>query len=671
MNAPGTAPQSPDFRLMIGDEPFDPIESPVPDAGLASAKRATIVQFTALLTEPDVARVKPAYGLVLDRFIPNLAFLERLDDATVGRLRADFLVRSCAALDPALKLAPWIPATGTPLRLITTMFDDADADTVRSALGAASARDVRLIDDRPAGSHLFAEFALDDRAALPLIAAIDEVVWVEPDPDAVNFSVKAAQTIQSGAPGVHGGTIWDKGLHGEGQVIGIIEQDGTIDLNHCFFADEPNVPGPGHRKILSLTKKNDTKVNEHAMFVAGIAAGDDRANPGTHQHRGGAFAAKLVVRTRDNHLLKMLEDAKEKGATIHNTSWGLVGVFSYDKTARDADDFSFRNEEHVVVAAGAGFHEKDNTPPGIAKNVLCVASAKAFPLQMNDGDGLPGPTSPDKRRKPEIMAVGAGISSALVNPASPSGPYCLTGDPQVFGADATSWAAPNAAAAAALVRQYFTEGWYPTGKKRPDRSLRPTGALIRAMLLNSTVDMTGRPGNPSPFEGWGLIQLDRTLFFDGARRRVDVHDVRHSAGLQLRQRRTHTIDVDSNTEQLKITLVWTDVPPAETLHTLPARNLLRLEAEDPGGIAYVGNDINFPTGFSRPVGSDPPGAPDLRNNVHMVIVEHPPVGKWKITVEGTLVFGKQGYALVTSGALKSATPLRATPTVEPGAKEWH
>ncbi|MFD4601966.1 S8 family serine peptidase [Streptomyces sp. NPDC058464] len=652
MNAPGTAPQSPDFRLMIGDEPFDPIEVPVSVQGLATAKKATIVQFTALLTEPDVARVKAAYGLVLARFIPNLAFLERLDDGTVGRLRADFLVRSCTALDPALKLAPWIPATGTPLRLITTMFDDADAGTVRSALDAAGARDVRMIDDRPAGSHLFAEFTLDDRAALPLIAAIDDVVWAEPEPDAVDFNVEAAQTIQSGGVGVHGGTIWDQGLHGEGQVIGIIEKDGTIDLNHCFFADEPNVPGPGHRKILSLTRKNDTKVNEHAMFVAGIAAGDDRANPGTHPHRGGAFAARLVVRTRDNHLLKMLEDAKAAGATIHNNSWGLADITSYDKTARDADEFSFRNEDHVVVGAGAGFHEADNTPPGIAKNVLCVAAAKAFPLEMSDGDGLPGPTSPDKRRKPEIMAVGGGISSALVNPASPSAPYCLTGEPQVFAAVATSWAAPNAAAAAALVRQYFTEGWYPTGRKRPDRRLLPTGALIRAVLLNSTVDMTGRPGYPSLTEGWGLIRLDRTLFFDGARRRVDVHDVRHSAGLEIGQRRTHEVVVSSITEQLKITLVWTDVPPAETLHTLPARNLLRLEAEDPGGIAYVGNDIDIPTGLSRPVGSGPPGPPDLRNNVHMVIVDHPPVGKWKITVEGSVVFGQQGYALVTSGALK-------------------
>ena len=55
----------------------------------------------------------------------------------------------------------------------------------------------------------------------------------------------------------------------------------------------------------------------------------------------------------------------------------------------------------------------ENTPPGIAKNTLCVAAAKAFPDQMERGSGVSGPTS-DKRRKPDLMAVGCGIRSAKV-----------------------------------------------------------------------------------------------------------------------------------------------------------------------------------------------------------------------------------------------------------------
>ncbi|WIX99850.1 S8 family serine peptidase [Amycolatopsis mongoliensis] len=651
-----TRPQ--DFRLLIGPEPFDPID--VAPGALAPGKKATVVQFTAALTIPDVARLKSAYGLVLDRFIPNLAYLEHLDDATVAKVRADFLVRTCTALDPALKLAPWIPATGTPLALIVTLFDDTDLPAVRTSLTAAGARDVQVLDNREIGSHPVARCAIDDRSALPLVAALDDVVWVEPEQATVSFNVEAAQTIQSGTVGEHGGTIWDQKIHGEGQVIDIIEEGGTIDLSHCFFTDDPvNIPGPLHRKVLKLTSKAGTKVTEHAMFVAGIAAGDAQTNQGAHPHRGGAWAAKIVFRTRDTHLVNMLEDGMNAGATIHNTSWGVENP-DYDKTARDADDFSFRNEDHVVVGAAAPFHgPNDNRPPGIAKNVLCVAAAEAFPFEMDYGDGQPGPTVPDGRRKPDLIAVGGGISSALLNPAPASGPYCLTGPPQVFGATASSWAAPNAAAAAALVRQYFTEGFYPRGERLGNRPFFPTGALIRAVLLNSTVDMTGSglptaslKGYPTALEGWGRIRLDRTLFFPGSPRRLFVNDVRHLAGLTLGQQVTRQVSVANGSEILKITLVWTDVPPAESLHTLPSRNSIRLDVEDPAGVRYLGNDIDRTTGFSRPFAPATSSGADLRNNVQMVIVEHPPAGPWRISLHGDLIFEQQGYALVVSGALK-------------------
>ncbi|MEU5261519.1 S8 family serine peptidase [Amycolatopsis sp. NPDC021455] len=647
-----TQPQ--DFRLLIGPEPFDPID--VAPAAPAPGKKATVVQFTAALTEPDVVRLKTAYGLVLDRFIPNLAYLERLDDATAARVRADFLVRSCVALDPALKLAPWIPATGTPLELIVTLFDDTDLPAARTSLTAAGARDVEVLDNREIGSHPVARCAIDDRAALPLVAAVDDVVWVEPEQAAVAFNVEAAETIQSGRVGEHAGTIWDREIHGEGQVIDIIEKDGTIDLSHCFFADEPvNIPGPLHRKVLKLTSKPGTEVSEHCMFVAGIAAGNALTNQGAHPHRGGAWAAKIVFRTRDDHLVNMLEDGKEAGATIHNTSWGVENP-DYDKTARDADDFSFRNEEHVVVGAGADFHDNDNTPPGIAKNVLCVAATDAFPLELHLTEGVPGPTRPDRRRKPEIMAVGAGISSALPRSSPTPGPYCETGPPKVFHAAATSWAAPNVAAAAALVRQYFTEGYYPRGERLGNRPFFPTGALIRAVLLNSTVDVTSSDlpnvsvkGYPTNAEGWGLIRLDRTLFFPGSPRRLFVNDVRHLAGVALAQVQSKKVRVERLAEQLKITLVWTDRPPAESSFQRPAWNVLRLEVLDPQGTRYFGNDIDVPTGLSKPNGT---GSPDIANNVQMVIVDEPAIGDWTISVRGSAVFGTQGYALVVSGGLK-------------------
>lgn len=56
----------------------------------------------------------------------------------------------------------------------------------------------------------------------------------------------------------------------------------------------------------------------------------------------------------------------------------------------------------------------------------------------------------------------------------------------------TSMACP--AVSGLLVRQYFT--FYPTGAAVPANSFT-IGTLIRAVLLNSTVDMTGISGYPS------------------------------------------------------------------------------------------------------------------------------------------------------------------------------
>jgi hypothetical protein len=643
-----------DFRVWIGPEPFDPAEVPAAAEALAPAKKTMIVQFRASLNEPDAARLTAAYGLRFDRFVPNFSYLERLDDATAARVRADFLVRTCVPLDPALKLASWIPAGTTPLDLIATLFDDADPAAVAASLTALGARDVVLTDNRSFGGSQYADFTLDDRAKLPQVAAIDDVLLVEPVPEREVTDVPAAQVFQSGLAGLNTTPIWDHELHGEGQVIGLIDQ-GHLDLNHCFFNDpKEDKAGEDHRKVLGMFDQNTPDVSEHFMFVAGILAGNPLDNNGTHEHRGGAWASKLVCRSIDDLFppigLKMegiLQRGKELGAFVHTNSWaGIIPLYNTD--AVGADTFSFGNEDHVVIAAAANTNDRGtgNGAPGIAKNVLCVAASQGPPDQMSFGSGKPGPTT-DGRRKPDLMAVGNGIQSASLKRNS-TALYCETGPyfkkPELA---ATSWATPNAAAAATLVRQYFTEGWYPHGEKRADRRITPTGALIRAVLLNSTTNMTGIEGYPSDREGWGQIQLDRTLVFkDGRRRRLLVNDVRTSAGPAQGTSTSQRFFVGDDHEQLKITLVWTD-PPAAALAAQPSRNVLKLTAHDALGVQYLGNDFDTAAGVSREGGT---GTQDRLNNVQMIVVDKPFTGPWTITVSGTLVFGKQGYALVVTGA---------------------
>ncbi len=652
-----------DFRLMLGAEPFDPADvapSAVPGA------QATVVQFAALLSEPDIARITAAYGLRLDRFIPNLAYLERLDAATADRVRADFLVRAVSPFPQESKLSAEIPATG-PLDLIAVLFDDSDATAVTAALTALGAHDVATVDDREFGGRLHLRLTLDDATGLTAVAAVDDVTWIEPVPAIENTDVEAAQTIQSGDVGPQAGTVWDHDLHGEDQVIGIIDS-GTLALDHCFFADTPpNIPGPGHRKVRAVFDDSgdlsnpgdpaDKPPGEHFIRVAGIAAGDQLGNSGRHPHRGGAWAAKIVSRNRLDlfskklakppSLREALEKSKGAGATVHNLSWANRKSEKYEAQAQAVDAFSFEHEEQLVVAAGPNTEQGPvNRSPAVAFNAICVAAAKAHPDHLTRVSGVDGPF--DGRRKPDLMAVGDGITTATRSAAPPSGPFCDTAGG--IGGH-TSWATPNVAAAAALVREYFQKGFHPHGKPEPARRVDPTGALIKAVLLNSTVDMTGHPGYPSDTEGWGLIQLDRALFFDGGARRLWTKDVPRKAGLRLDERRTYQFSVNDETEQLKITFVWTNRPPPLPVPNRPAVQPIRFEVVDPIGNLYLGNDFDVAGGVSNKAAKSPRIPPDTVNNVQMVVVNNPPFGPWAIRLRPFLNRDTQGYALVVSGGL--------------------
>lgn len=64
---------------------------------------------------------------------------------------------------------------------------------------------------------------------------------------------------------------------------------------------------------------------------------------------------------------------------------------------------------------------------------------------------------------------------------SPPGGSC--GSFQLAFMRGTSMATPIAAGAALLARQYFAEGWYPTGAPLLANAFNPSGALIKAVLI--------------------------------------------------------------------------------------------------------------------------------------------------------------------------------------------
>jgi hypothetical protein len=655
--------EQPDHTIEIAGYRFDPLaDRPEIPENLRYAEEPEdaahyLIQLKKTPDGEARARLQKRYGLKLTSYVPRFAYAERVDRSTLEKLKDDPDFRAAVRYEPAFKLSANIGKTKfrteerkavDGLLVLIVLFPAGQPDRLEKMAPDLEAELLSVIDDREHGGSVRFRMLLSNQEQLWKIAHIDDVRYIEEIKEFVDDNVNAATTNQSGTAGT--GTVWNQNLRGEGQIIGILDS-GPADINHCFFQDPTdNTVRPAHRKVVDLRNANADPAGGHATFVAGCAAGDDFNNPGTHNRRGGAWGARLVIGNRNDlalfsgtaSLLSELNDAASAGATIHSNSWHENNVDGsnqaiYSQASVDVDTFTWNNEDHLILGS-AGNNGEEQGAPGTAKNAICVAAAQADPNENNLGDGNPGPTA-DGRRKPDLVAVGCNIQSATVGTACTTGPR---------SACATSYSTPHTAAAAALVRQYFSEGWYPTGSPQPHHSFTPSGALLKAMLLNSARNMTGVAGAiPDMNQGWGLIRLDDVLFFSGGPLNLRVWDTRNEDGLLTGETREHHIDVASNTQRLKVTLVWTEPPGAANTTTALVNNL-DLQVISPDGTqTFRGNQ--FAAGVSTTG-----GAADTTENIETVLINTPAAGDWTITVAGTAVnVGNpgQGYALVVTGDL--------------------
>ncbi|MFK7739775.1 MAG: S8 family serine peptidase [Planctomycetota bacterium] len=577
-----------------------------------------VVQLSGPVTEAQQQALRERGLDVLD-YVPNHAFLVRGTRAQIAASKTAEEILWSSPMHTAWRIDPLLLQRAPAGRLTIVGFDGVPAATLIQQLEAAGAvvAEQNQVESR---ALIVAQVAQKDLFA---VAKCHDVQWIEAESVVAPRNDDMVWTVQSGQSG--NTRIWNEGLHGEGQIIG--HMDGAVNASSCYFNDTANPIGPNHRKI--VFRSGSTNANLHGTHTAGTALGDAQPVTGSTSNRGLAYMARMATSSdySANVWYTRATTHSNAGARLHTNSWGNDGTTSYNSHCNAIDLFHWNFEENLVFFAETNQSTLRN--PENAKNLVAVGNGQNGNSANSKCGGGVGPTA-DGRQKPDLFTPGCSIVSAST---SGCGTSSLTG---------TSMACPSATAAAAIVRQYFMEGFYPTGVATPGNTLTPSNALIKSVLINTSRDMTGVSGYPNSTEGWGRVVLDDSLYFAGDSDALWVVDQRRSGGLTTGQTRQFALNVLSSSRPLEVTLCFSDY--AGTVNASnPVVNNLDLVATAPNGTVYRGNI--FAGGWSTTG-----GIADLKNNVERVAIASPQAGTWTFEVTGASIpVGPSGFGLCATG----------------------
>ena len=597
-----------------------------------------------VLSADERAQIE-ATGAKIRDYLPDRAYVVDLRHANAGSVRGLARAAHLAAFDSAWKVSPELGNQVYQQPEIRAAREAGNLPLIVHAFGESSLADMLAqlstidgVNIVTTASNLGQAHAaiIATPESVDAIATIDAVQWIEDAPEAQLRNGTAHNLVQSG--NTIDSPLWDHGLTGQGQIVGMM--DGRPSINHCMLSDpEGDSPGPNNRKYAAYNAPFGT--DSHGTHVAGIVAGD---NGSDGNGRGTAYEARIVFDDTagsfgdQSTMIARLEQHYGQGAFVHTNSWGNDFTTSYDGWARGIDVFSWEHDDNVVLFACTNGSTLKN--PENSKNVVGVGGSNDSTSGVNQFcTGGRGPTN-DGRRKPEVFTPGCNITSSI-------GSGCST--TQFSG---TSMACPAAAGATILIRQYYTEGYYPSGAATLENEFLPSGALLKATLLNATRNMTNVSGYPSNQEGWGRLVADDGLYFPGDARKNLVRQAFNNDEGALDTGDTYVIefDVNSSSEPLKITLAYHDAPGSLNASS-PAVNNLNLLSASPSGVSYTGNDMNTSTGESNAFGFNT----DSINNVEQIVISAPETGRWIVEINAASVnTGTQGYGLVISGDVAEA-----------------
>ncbi len=632
-----------------------------------------------------------ARGVTVLRYLPQDAFVVRGSPATLGALSSLPFVDWVGSFDPSWKLQAGVPTSGSvDVRIVAFPGDAPEGieawlghhgipggnDGIRGSFGEGDFRWVRA--EVPAA-------LLRSLADLPAVEFIDVVKPVHPLNAQTDWVVQTNRTFVNGTGDYR---YWQYGLDARGQVIGIADTGLDYDGNQfresttaITTGDLFNVTDVGRRKVVRYVNMGvltgqitwpggggpwdpwsiadcagpvGTTGGGHGTATSSVFAGNDNGI-GVSPNDGNALLARLYF--QDIGGFQGAASCPKEGliyapenyddlfgppglvyndpvapVRVHSDSWG-ADTNVYDVQARMVDAFVWMHPDMAIffAAGNSGTTAGSVGTPGTAKDIVTVGGAynpdPVIAGTQNDLAALSGrgPTI-DGRIKPTILTIFDGDSAM-----SDGDPLSGTGLPDQHWAG-TSYATPAASAAAAIVRQYFVDGWYPAARPVPANAMNPSAALVRAILIASGAQVTGSgtvarsPSDtwPNNEQGFGRVLLTNVLPIAAAGDTFRTQVIDGTAGLLTGDASVYTFHL-GQAGRVKFVLAWNDYPG--TLGASKALvNDLDLEVTAPDGTVYRGNNFApFAQGQSLAGGTF-----DTTNVEEAVILKNAIAGDWKV-----------------------------------------
>src|SRR5881409_577490 len=649
-------------------------------------------------------------GLALLRYVPQDGFVVRGRLSDLQSALSIPYVDWVGPYESAWKIRPGMPTNGVVSVRIVVLLGESP-ETIEAWLGHAG---IPADTGRGTGPVLRGVFGTGDfrwvlaRIPASLVSALANqpaVEFIDPVQPVHPWNAETDWVIQTNLSAYD--RYWTYGLNGSGQVIGMadtgLEYDGAPfrqSVATIAIGDIYNTTDPSRRKVVRYVNMgvltgaltwpggggpwDPFSIKDcsdgHGTGVASTLAGYDNPTGGTSLNDGNALGAKIYLEDvggfqglaicPNEGLIYIPENYNDlfgpaglvyndpaAPVRIHSDSWG-ADTNVYDVQARMVDAFVWAHPDMTIVfaAGNAGSNPGTVGTPATAKDVVAVGGAYNPDTGggLNQNDLAPqssrGPTT-DGRIKPTIVTIFDGDSAM-----SDGNPSSGTGLPDAHWAG-TSYSTPAAAAAAAIIRQYFVDGWYPSGAPVPGNAMNPSAALIRALLIASGQQVTGsglvaRSSTdtwPNNEQGFGRVLLSKVLPIAAAGDTFRTQVVDGTAGLLTGDEATYTFHVGIS-GPAKFVLTWSDYPG--TIGATKALvNDLDIEVTPPDGTVYRGNHFApFAQGQSLAGGTF-----DTTNVEEAVILKSAMAGDWSVRVIGANVpVGAQPFALVATGNLDAS-----------------